>query len=70
MTHDRIVVAALSLEDDVAPPAEHGEQDARDADGQNRRAEPRPHASNKMRPNADRNANAAPMIGQGLGSTR
>ena len=42
MPHDHIVVAALSLEDDVAPPTEHGEQDARDADGQNCRTETRP----------------------------
>src|SRR6202167_6792520 len=42
MAHYNIVVAALSLGDDVTPPARHGEQDACDADGQKPWAETRP----------------------------
>src|SRR5579863_1447377 len=41
MADKEIVVAALSLADDIAPPPGHGEQDARDADGQKRRAQTR-----------------------------
>src|ERR1700735_5915032 len=42
MAHDNVVVAALRLRHDIAPPASHGEQDARDADCQKPRAEARP----------------------------
>src|SRR6185312_2034445 len=33
--HDDIVVAALGLENDVAPPARHGEENGGDANGEN-----------------------------------
>src|SRR5208282_598974 len=42
MTDDYIVVAVLRLKDDIAPPAEHREQNAGDPDGQQRRAYFRP----------------------------
>ena len=42
MAYEHVVVAVLRLQDDVAPPAGHGEQDARDPDGEDAGPYPRP----------------------------